>query len=71
MTARKIRRGKAVARQDAKPTPPTPEPPAEHWPEVVRYALQDWSSTARFCVIAIVLGAMLLLAVRLGLRVWM
>lgn len=67
MTARKNRRGKAVARQAAKPMPPTPEPPAEHWPEVFRYALGSWSRTARACVIATVLVALILLAIHLGL----
>jgi hypothetical protein len=67
MTAHNSRKGKAVARQVAKTTP---EPTAEHWPEVVRYALESWSRTARLCVLVIVIGALLLLAVRLGLRFW-
>ena len=68
MTAHNSHRGKAVARQAAKPAP---QPPAEHWPEVVRYALESWSRTARLCVLVIVIGALLLLAVRLGLRFWL
>ena len=67
MTAHNSHKRKAVARQVAKPTP---EPTAEHWPEVVRYALESWSRTARLCVLVIVIGALLLLAVRLGLRFW-
>jgi hypothetical protein len=67
MTARKNRRGKTVARQAAKPAPPMPEPPAERWPEVFRYALGSWSRTARACVIATVLVVLLLLAVHFGL----
>ena len=68
MTAHKSRKGKAVVRQVARPTP---EPAAEHWPEVVGYALRDWPHTLRLCVLVIVIGAVLLLAVRLGLRFWM
>ncbi len=68
MTAHNRRKGRAVARQVAKPPP---EPAAEHWPEVIRYALESWSRTARLCVLVIVIGALLLLAARFGLRFWM
>ena len=67
MTAHR-KASKAVARKVAKPTP---EPAAEHWPEVVRYALRDWPHTLRLCVLVIVIGAVLLSAVRLGFRFWL
>jgi hypothetical protein len=38
------------------------------WPGVVRYALENWPRTVRLCVIAIVVGAVLLLAIRLRFR---
>lgn len=46
------------------------EPESGGWPGVVRYALDDWPRTARLCVIVVVAGAVLLLALRLGLRFW-
>jgi hypothetical protein len=67
------------ARKPAKPSParvvarrqgPEPEPGRSGWPDVVRYAIDDWRRTALLCVLVIVVGAVLLLAVRLGLRFW-
>jgi hypothetical protein len=48
-----------------------PEPESGGWPGVVRYALDDWPRTVRLCVIMLVVGAVLLLAVILGLRFWL
>jgi hypothetical protein len=49
-----------------------PEPePRSGWPGVVRYALENWPRTVRLCVIVIVVGAVLLLAVQLGFRFWL
>jgi hypothetical protein len=53
---------------------PTSAPETESgsgWPEVVRYALENWPRTLRLCVIMIVVGAVLLLAVQLGFRFWL
>jgi hypothetical protein len=38
---------------------------------VVRYAIDDWRRTALLCVLVVVVGAVLLLAVRLGLHFWL
>jgi hypothetical protein len=72
---------KAVAKKSARspaprhaqdPPPPEPEAqPGSGWPGVVRYALENWPRTARLCVIVVVAGAVLLLAVMLGLRFWL
>jgi hypothetical protein len=57
----------AVARkQDAEP-----EPGRLGWPDVVRYAIDDWRRTALLCVLVVVVGAVLLLAVRLGFHFWL
>jgi hypothetical protein len=48
---------------------PGPEP-GTGWPGVVRYALENWPRTLRLCVIVIVAGAVLLLALQLGFRFW-
>lgn len=67
---------KAVAKKPAPPRAaapaPTPEPESDRsgWPGVVWYALEDWPRTARLCVLVVVVGAMLFLAVRLGFRFW-
>jgi hypothetical protein len=46
--------------------------PAEGgWPAVVQFALEDWPRTVRLCVIGLVFGVLLLLAVLLGLRLWL
>ncbi len=47
-----------------------PEPPEDGWPAVVRYAIDSTSRTVRFCAIVLVAGVVLLLAVLLGLRLW-
>jgi hypothetical protein len=57
---------KAIARK-----PRTQSPPEPGWPGVVRFALEDWARTARLCVLVVVAGAVLLLAVRLGLHFWL
>jgi hypothetical protein len=60
---------KAVAR---KPAPaPESEPDRSGWPGVVRYAIDSTSRTVRLCVIVVVVGAVLLMAVRLGLHFWL
>jgi hypothetical protein len=41
------------------------------WPGVVRFALEDWPRTLRLGVLVVVVGAVLLLAVRLGFRFWL
>jgi hypothetical protein len=38
---------------------------------VIRYAIEDWRRTALLCVIVVVVGAVLLLAMRLGFRFWL
>ena len=55
---------KAVARKQD----PEPEPGRFGWPDVVRYAIDDWRRTALLCVLVVVVGGVLLLAVRLGLH---
>ena len=62
MTARSYRRGSAVAKK------PDPQLPTNRW-DVIRYAIDDNGRTIRLCVIVLVIGAVLLLAVRLGLHV--
>jgi hypothetical protein len=57
-------RGKAIA---GKPDPNL----VAGWPAVVRYAIDSTPRTARLCVILVVVGAVLLLAVLLGLRFWL
>jgi uncharacterized membrane protein len=37
----------------------------------VRFALENWRRTVRLCVLVAVVGAVLLLAVRLGFRFWL
>jgi len=64
---------KAVARKSAANRTPSsaPEPePEPGWPGVVRYALRDWARTLRLYGLVVVVGAVLLLAVRLGLHFW-
>lgn len=65
MTAHNSRKGKAVVRQVTKPAP---EPAAEHWPEVVRYALESWSRTVRLCVLLV--AFIVLIAALAALRFW-
>ena len=61
---------KAIARKPR--TQSLPEPQSESgWPGVVRYALRDWAHTLRLCVLVVVIGAVLLLAVRLGFHFWL
>jgi hypothetical protein len=67
-----------TARKPAKPSPhkkvakkQDPEQPEDGWPAVVRYALEDWPRTVRFCAIVLVVGLLALLAMRLGLRLWL
>lgn len=50
---------------------PEPQPSRLGWPDVVRYAIDDWRRTALLCVLVVVVGAVLLLAVRLGLHFWL
>jgi hypothetical protein len=50
---------------------PVPEPGRWGWPDVIRYAIEDWRRTALLCVIVVVVGAVLLLAMRLGFRFWL
>ena len=73
MTAHR-RSSKVVAKRSAaRRTAPTPEPESDRsgWPGVVRFALEDWQRTARLVVILVVVGAVLLLAMRLGFRFWL
>lgn len=58
------------ARAVARKQDPEPEPGRFGWPDVVRYAIDDWRRTALLCVLVVVVGAVLLLAVRLGLHFW-
>jgi hypothetical protein len=67
---------KAVAKKQASPRAPAPDSvpvsvPGSGWPGVVRYALENWPRTVRLCVIVVVVGAVLLLAVHLGFRLWL
>lgn len=64
------RSSKAVANKSAPAPTPDPESDRPGWPGVVKYALESWPRTVRLCVLVIVVGAMLLLAVRLGFRFW-
>jgi hypothetical protein len=60
---------KAIARKPS--TQSRPEPDSEAgWPGVVQDAIDSWARTARLCALVVVVGAVLLLAVRLGLRFW-
>jgi hypothetical protein len=66
---------KAVAKKQAPPCAPAPESiprpePGTGWPGVVRYALENWPRTVRLCVIVVVIGTVLLLAMHLGFRFW-
>lgn len=63
MTAR-IRQSRAVARK------PDPQPPTNRW-DVIRYAIDDNGRTIRLCLIVAVVGAVLLVAVVLGVRFWL
>jgi len=63
MTARS-RQGRAVVRKLG------PQPPTNRW-DVIRYAIDDNRRTARLCVIVAVVGAVLLVAVVLGVRFWL
>ena len=69
-SSRAVARNSAAHRIPASTPEPEPEP-ASGWPGVVRYALRDWQHTLRLCAIVVVVGALLLLAVRLGFRVWL
>jgi hypothetical protein len=67
-----------TAHRPAKPSPTKtvarkqdPEPPEDGWPAVVRYAIDSTPRTVRFCAIVLVAGVVLLLAVLLGLRLWL
>jgi hypothetical protein len=69
---------KAAANKQSPSCAPSPAPasasapePGSGWPGVVRYALEDWPQTVRLCVIVVVVGAMLLVAVQLGFRFWL
>jgi hypothetical protein len=64
MTARSNRQGRAVAKK------PDPQPSTNRW-DVIRYAIDDNGRTIRLCVIVLVVGMVLLLAVRLGLHIWL
>ena len=55
---------KAIARK-----PRTQSPPEAGWPEVVRFALENWARTVRLYGLVLVVGAVLLLAVQLGLHI--
>jgi hypothetical protein len=68
---------KIVAKKSASVSAPAPKPQSlpetesgSGWPGVVRYALRDWPHTVRLCVLVVVVGAVLLLAMRLGFRFW-
>ena len=67
MTARKpakpSRRKKISKRRNS-------EQPENGWPAVVRYALEDWPRTVRLCVVGLVFGLLVLLAMRLSLQFW-
>lgn len=69
------RSSKAVAKKSAarRRPAPTPEPESDRsgWPGVARFALESWPRTARLCVLVVVVGAVLLLAMRLGFRFWL
>ncbi len=54
----------AVRKSDTKPD-------RSGWPDVVWHAIDDWRRTLRLCLIVVVVGAVLLLAARLGLRLWL
>lgn len=67
-----------TAHRPAKPSPTKTvarkqdlKPPENGWPAVVRYAIDSTPRTVRFCVIILVAGMVLLLAVILGLRFWL
>jgi hypothetical protein len=71
---------KPVASKQAQPGAPvpahtsasSPEPLSmSGWPGVVQYALENWPRTVRLCVIVVVVGAVLLVAVLLGFRFWL
>ncbi len=73
MTAQRRR---AVAKKQAPPRAPMPAAAPESesgsgWAGVVRYALEDWPQTVRLCVVVLAVGAVLLLAVRLGFKFWL
>jgi hypothetical protein len=51
--------------------PQSPREPESGWPGVVRYAIDSTPRTVRLCVILVVVGAVLLLAVVLGLQFWL
>ena len=61
---------KTVARRQD-PEPPESKAPENGWPAVVWYAIDSTPRTVRFCVIMLVAGVVLLLAVMLGLRFWL
>jgi hypothetical protein len=69
MTARKPAKS-SPAKAVAKRQDPEPELGRFGWPDVVRYAIDDPRRTALLCVIVVVVGAVLLLAMRLGFRFW-
>lgn len=67
-----------TTRKPAKPSPhkkvareQDPEPSDNGWPAVIRYAIDSTSRTVRLCAIALVFGVLVLLAMRLGLRLWL
>ena len=71
---------KAAVKKQAPPSASLPAPapasapepgPGSGWPGVVRFALENWQRTVRLCVIVVVVGAVLLLAVELGFRFWL
>jgi hypothetical protein len=62
---------KAIARKPRTQSLPEPESHCSGWPGVVRFALENWPRTVRLCVLVAVVGAVLLLAVRLGFRFWL
>lgn len=63
-------RHKAIAREPGPQSLPEPEIESG-WPGVVRYALRDWGFTLRLGAIVVAVGAVLLLAVMLGLQFWL
>lgn len=67
MTARKPAKPsahkKVAKKQDS-------DPSDNGWPALVRYAIESTSRTARLCIILVVVGVLVLLAMRLGLRLW-
>ena len=59
---------KAIARRHR---PQSPREPESGWPGLVRFALETWPRTVRLYGLVMMVGVVLLLAVRLGLHFWL